>query len=117
MADGNVIHQATLEAAEGEWFRIHSNKWNVGDIVEFAEVTKQESSVNNLALDWHNPMKLDSPGEGYRFLLKNESRKDATHFFGTLTKQWRSMPDLIGFDNLNKRVTYRTDKPLPDDIN
>lgn len=74
-------------------------------------------SAKHLALDWHNPDGVDSPGEGYRFMLKTEKRKDATHFFGAISKQWRPMPDYIRTDNLNQRVTYRTDKPLPDDIN
>jgi len=74
-------------------------------------------SAKHLALDWHNPMKLDSPGEGYRFLLKNESRKNTTHFFCAATNRWRFMPDTIRVDRLYPYFTYRTDKPLPNDIN
>lgn len=73
-------------------------------------------SAKHLALDWHNPMKLDSPGEGFRFLLKAESRTNATHFFGYMTRTWREMSDDSKIGELNKHVTYRTNKPIPDDI-
>lgn len=60
----------------------------------------------------YNPDNLESPGEGYRFLYKGETRADATHFWDIVTDGWKPMaPDQEGI--LFKFSTYRTDKPLP----
>lgn len=61
---------------------------------------------------WHNPRKLESPGEGYRFLLITETRYDATHYWSSYYSRWGSLPS-GGDPQLGAEYTYRTNKPLP----
>ena len=62
---------------------------------------------------WHNPTNLESPGEGYRFLLTSETRQDATHCTktGNDWDEMRAKDD--GSTALFPGLTYRTNKPLP----
>ncbi len=62
--------------------------------------------------DWHNPDNLPSAGDGYRFLLKSETRADATHFFHEYARDWAVMNEVIREPSLSD-CTYRTNKPLP----
>lgn len=75
---------------------------------------KKVSEVCGLYItpDWHNPRKLESPGEGYRFLLTSEARQDATHYWDSSTLTW---DPIVGKNNdpLLPEDTYCTNKPLP----
>lgn len=62
--------------------------------------------------DWHNPANVESPGEGYRFCVKGETRADATHFRFEESEVWGEMPDKLP-GPLSLANTYRTDLPLP----
>lgn len=60
---------------------------------------------------YHNPAKLESASEGYRFCLVSETREDATHFW-VHDCHWEPLgaPQVKEFA---KTFTYRTNKPLP----
>lgn len=61
---------------------------------------------------WHNPDKLESAGEGYRFLIAGvETREDATDFWGIVSLKWMEYKSEGG--QLDA-WTYRTNKPLPE---
>ena len=60
--------------------------------------------------DWHNPCNVESPGEGYRFLLKGEKPPEDAEL-STIFHDWkqRGCPG----SPLCSRTTYRTKCPLP----
>lgn len=61
-------------------------------------------------MDYHNPDRLESAGEGYRFCLKTEMEHDATHWWTGM--EW-SDGRLYWNQPLSSGASYRTNKPLP----
>ena len=64
--------------------------------------------------EYHNPQKIESPGEGFRFCLVSENLNvpDDAEFWNVASAKWE--PATGGFKHhLNSFLTYRTRQPLP----
>lgn len=61
-------------------------------------------------LEYHNPQNLQSPGEYWRFLIKNEPCKEGDEFWDERLKGWCVNQDGWLLDH---RLTYRTNRKFP----
>lgn len=93
-------------------YKFHDGTWKFSDAVG---AIHNRSTLTYRAPIFHNPVNLESAGDGYRFCLVSETRQDATHCF----KQgdvdlWSSMEcsKHDGVTGFQHGYTYRTNKPL-----
>lgn len=73
-------------------------------------IGRQWQSFQPLATpDWHNPENIESPGEGYRFLVKGEAARNGDEYFaGTY---WTPNTEVKDWEW--RLWTHRTTRPLP----
>lgn len=61
--------------------------------------------------DWHNPENIESPGEGWRFLVEGEDAQPGDEYFKEWSQKWAVNKDPDAFES--EEWTHRTTRPLP----
>ncbi len=98
---GEVIPpDSQIHVGGGEWF----TSSRVGHVAAFNDLRTPI---------YHNPVNLETAGEGYRFCLVSETEADATDWWDCSSLTWSTDYLRNSLAILESGCTYRTKKPLP----
>jgi hypothetical protein len=103
-----VVQREALDYIAGKIGRICSGNANETDhwqdIAGYCMLALK--SRPSTVIQVHNPARLESPGEGYRFMFEGEKRKPGMERYDSVTERW-FLCGLTDTSPLTHHITYR----------